>query len=200
MEVYLQTFINIEQNDWVRLLPMAEFAGYFYAKNHPWHTSTHEVGILLDHLGTGVSRRQDTRHLGTGVSKRRDINHLGTGISRRRDTSHPATGVSRRRDSSHLGTGYQGDETPVISPRVYQGDETSVISPRVPQGDETSVISAWIYRGDATPVILARDIEEIRHHSSRQKWHINHLGLGVWRKQDICHLSMGVLEGSREGC
>ena len=26
MEVYLRTFINGEQNDWARLLPMAEFA------------------------------------------------------------------------------------------------------------------------------------------------------------------------------
>ena len=28
MEVYLQAFINIELNDWPRLLPMAEFAYY----------------------------------------------------------------------------------------------------------------------------------------------------------------------------
>ena len=49
MEAYLQTFVNFEHNDWVRLLPMAEFA-YNNAKNastdhtpfalnydyHPW--------------------------------------------------------------------------------------------------------------------------------------------------------------------
>ena len=49
MEAYLQAFINFEQNDWARLLPMAEFA-YNNAKNdstgytpfglncgyHPW--------------------------------------------------------------------------------------------------------------------------------------------------------------------
>ena len=32
MEVYLQAFVNFEQNDWARLLPMAEFA-YNNAKN-----------------------------------------------------------------------------------------------------------------------------------------------------------------------
>ena len=32
MEAYLRTFVNWEQNDWVRLLPMAEFA-YNNAKN-----------------------------------------------------------------------------------------------------------------------------------------------------------------------
>ena len=32
MEVYLRTFVNFEQNDWARLLPMAEFA-YNNAKN-----------------------------------------------------------------------------------------------------------------------------------------------------------------------
>ena len=49
MEAYLRAFVNFEQNDWVRLLPMAEFA-YNNAKNastgytpfklnceyHPW--------------------------------------------------------------------------------------------------------------------------------------------------------------------
>ena len=49
MEAYLQAFVNFEQNDWARLLPMAEFA-YNNAKNastghtpfelncgyHPW--------------------------------------------------------------------------------------------------------------------------------------------------------------------
>ena len=32
MEVYLQAFVNFEQNDWARLVPMAEFA-YNNAKN-----------------------------------------------------------------------------------------------------------------------------------------------------------------------
>ena len=32
MEAYLQAFINFEQNDWVQLLPMGEFA-YNNAKN-----------------------------------------------------------------------------------------------------------------------------------------------------------------------
>ena len=32
MEVYLQTFVNFKQNDWARLLPMAEFT-YNNAKN-----------------------------------------------------------------------------------------------------------------------------------------------------------------------
>ena len=32
MEVYLRAFVNFEQNDWARLLPMAEFA-YNNAKN-----------------------------------------------------------------------------------------------------------------------------------------------------------------------
>ena len=32
MEVYLQAFVNFEQNDWARLLPIAEFA-YNNAKN-----------------------------------------------------------------------------------------------------------------------------------------------------------------------
>ena len=32
MEAYLRAFVNFEQNDWVRLLPMAEFA-YNNAKN-----------------------------------------------------------------------------------------------------------------------------------------------------------------------
>ena len=32
MEAYLQAFVNFEQNDWARLLPMAEFA-YNNAKN-----------------------------------------------------------------------------------------------------------------------------------------------------------------------
>ena len=32
MEVYLQAFVNFEQNDWARLLPMAEFA-YNNVKN-----------------------------------------------------------------------------------------------------------------------------------------------------------------------
>ena len=32
MEAYLQTFVNFEQNDWARFLPMAEFA-YNNAKN-----------------------------------------------------------------------------------------------------------------------------------------------------------------------
>ena len=36
MEAYLQAFVNFEQNDWARLLPMAEFA-YNNAKN--WSTS-----------------------------------------------------------------------------------------------------------------------------------------------------------------
>ena len=49
MEAYLRAFVNFEQNDWVRILPMAEFA-YNNAKNastgytpfelncryHPW--------------------------------------------------------------------------------------------------------------------------------------------------------------------
>ena len=39
MEVYLQAFVNFEQNDWARLLPMAEFA-YNNAKNSSTgHTS-----------------------------------------------------------------------------------------------------------------------------------------------------------------
>ena len=32
MEVYLRVFVNFEQNDWIRLLPMAELA-YNNAKN-----------------------------------------------------------------------------------------------------------------------------------------------------------------------
>ncbi len=32
MEVYLRAFVNFEQNDWARLLPMAEFA-YNNVKN-----------------------------------------------------------------------------------------------------------------------------------------------------------------------
>ena len=32
METYLQAFVNFKQNDWARLLPMAEFA-YNNAKN-----------------------------------------------------------------------------------------------------------------------------------------------------------------------
>ncbi len=32
MEAYLRAFVNFEQNDWARLLPMAEFA-YNNAKN-----------------------------------------------------------------------------------------------------------------------------------------------------------------------
>ena len=32
MEAYFRTFVNFEQNDWARLLPMAEFA-YNNAKN-----------------------------------------------------------------------------------------------------------------------------------------------------------------------
>ena len=32
MEAYLKAFVNFEQNDWARLLPMAEFA-YINAKN-----------------------------------------------------------------------------------------------------------------------------------------------------------------------
>ena len=32
MEAYLRAFVNFEQNDWVRLLPMAEFA-YNNTKN-----------------------------------------------------------------------------------------------------------------------------------------------------------------------
>ena len=32
MEAYLRAFVNFEQNDWARLLPMAEFA-YINAKN-----------------------------------------------------------------------------------------------------------------------------------------------------------------------
>ena len=32
MEAYLQAFVNYEQNDWARLLPMAEFT-YYNAKN-----------------------------------------------------------------------------------------------------------------------------------------------------------------------
>ena len=32
MEAYLRTFVNFEQNDWAKLLPMAEFA-YSNAKN-----------------------------------------------------------------------------------------------------------------------------------------------------------------------
>ena len=32
MEAYLRAFVNLKQNDWVRLLPMAEFA-YNNAKN-----------------------------------------------------------------------------------------------------------------------------------------------------------------------
>ena len=32
MEAYLQAFVNFEQNDWARLLPMAEFT-YNNAKN-----------------------------------------------------------------------------------------------------------------------------------------------------------------------
>ena len=39
MEAYLQAFVNFEQNDWARLLPMAEFA-YNNAKNaSTGHTS-----------------------------------------------------------------------------------------------------------------------------------------------------------------
>ena len=35
MEAYLQAFVNFEQNDWARLLPMAEFA-----YNNPKNAST----------------------------------------------------------------------------------------------------------------------------------------------------------------
>ncbi len=39
MEAYLQAFVNFEQNDWARLLPLAEFA-YNNAKNaSTGHTS-----------------------------------------------------------------------------------------------------------------------------------------------------------------
>lgn len=31
-------------------------AGCFYTRNHPWYTSTHELCIPLNHLGSGVSR------------------------------------------------------------------------------------------------------------------------------------------------
>ena len=167
----------------------------FYARNHFWHTSTHEVDILLNHLGTGVSRKQDTRYLSTGVSRRQDINHLGTRVSKRRDTSHLATDVSRIWEISHLGTGYQGDKILVISPQVYQRDEISVISPQMHQRDETSVTLAWIYQRDATSVILARDIEEIRHHSSRQKWNINYLGLEETRHLSSWHGCIGIFKG-----
>ena len=49
MEAYLWAFINFEQNDWARLLPMAEFA-YNNAKN----TST---GFTLFELNFGYHPR-----------------------------------------------------------------------------------------------------------------------------------------------
>lgn len=59
------------------------------------YTTSHEVCIPLDHLGTGVSRGRDISHIGTGVSRKLDTSHLGTGVSKRRETSHLCTGVSR---------------------------------------------------------------------------------------------------------
>ena len=49
MEAYLQAFINFEQNDWARLIPMAEFA-YKNAKN----TST---GYMPFELNCGYQSR-----------------------------------------------------------------------------------------------------------------------------------------------
>lgn len=103
--------------------------GFFYARNHPRHTSTHEVCITFDHPGRDISRRRDIRHFGTGFSRRRDV-YQGD------ETSVNSAQV------------YQVAETPVISTRVRQGDETSIISAQLYQGDETSVISARMHQED----------------------------------------------------
>ena len=39
MEAYLWAFVNFEQNDWVRLLPMAEFAYNIVKNANIGHTS-----------------------------------------------------------------------------------------------------------------------------------------------------------------
>ena len=49
MEAYLRAFVNFEQNDWARLLPMAEFA-YNNAKNA-------STGFTLFELNCGYHPR-----------------------------------------------------------------------------------------------------------------------------------------------
>ena len=49
MEAYLQVYVNFKQNDWVRLLPIAEFA-YNNAKNA-------SIGHLLFELNYGYHLR-----------------------------------------------------------------------------------------------------------------------------------------------
>lgn len=59
MEVYLQAFVNFEQNNWVKLLPMAEFA-YNNIKN----TSTGHTSFKLNysyHLSVSCEEDIDLR-------------------------------------------------------------------------------------------------------------------------------------------
>ena len=73
-------------------------------RNHPWHSSTYEVCIQLDYLGTGMHIKemihQSSRH---GCFKGGEISAISSMV-------------------------YQGDETLVILVQVYQGDGTSAIS------------------------------------------------------------------------
>ena len=131
--------------------------GFFYARNHPWHTLAHEVCIPLDPIGTGVSRRRDIRHLGTGVSRRRDISHLGTGVSRRRDTNHLGTGVSRRRDTNSSRYG-------CIKETRHQSSRSGCIKESRHQSSRHEYIKEMKNQSSRH-----RCINEMRHQSSRHE-------------------------------
>ena len=78
------------------------YIGFFYTRNHPWHTLAHEVCIPLDHIGTAVSKRRDIRHLGTGVSRRQNTNSSRYGCIKetRPQSSRPRCIKESRHQSS----------------------------------------------------------------------------------------------------
>ncbi len=67
MEAYLRAFFNWEQDDWARLLPMAEFA-----YNNAWSTSTRHTSFELNcgyHFKVLFKEDVDTRSRSRSANK-----------------------------------------------------------------------------------------------------------------------------------
>ena len=79
----------------------SKFDGFFYARNHPWHTSMHEFCIPIDHLGTGIPRQQSSRRGRFKEARQQSSRHGYIKETRHQSSRHGCIKETRHQSFRH---------------------------------------------------------------------------------------------------